>query len=265
MPELPEVETITRLLRSQISGKKILRIASIGKNNRFFRYFKNSKKLEELVRNRTIKTVDRIGKNIVFKLSGGVDLALHLMMTGKILFNPRGSRPHDRMRMDLSDNAHIIFNDIRKFGWCRAISPGQNLGKDALKIRLKDFSRIVASRKERIKNMLLDQGMIAGIGNIYSDEILWYAGVNPLRPASSLTDKEIAGIYRAMRRILLLAVKKGGSTMRDYQKPDGSKGGYYALRKVYRMTGTPCVQDGALIQRIIVGQRTAHFCPIHQI
>ena len=115
-----------------------------------------------------------------------------------------------------------------------------------------------------VKNGLMSQKVFAGIGNIYSDEILWHAGVRPQRRADTLDRREVKKLYDATRRVLALAIQKGGTSARDYRKPDGSEGGYYKIRKAYQRTGEKCARDGAIISRIMVGQRSAHFCPKHQ-
>ena len=138
------------------------------------------------------------------------------------------------------------------------------IGEDALATSFKKFKSLILARKKIIKNFLLDQRGIAGVGNIYADEILWQAGVHPLRKADSLDLGEIKKLYSAMRSILKLAIRKGGTTSRDYRKPDGSPGGYYSIRKAYQRAGKPCPRDSVKLQRIVVGGRPTHFCPRHQ-
>lgn len=274
MPELPEVETIVRHLRKEILGRRINDFKS--DTPRIFRDHKNFAEVRRRVLGRKIESLDRIGKNILFNLSGGVCLGVHLMMTGKLLLGPREKSKHDRFDIRLSGGGHLVFNDIRKFGRCRVFSGGRtstaqrfdlkefNVGYDALKINFPKFKNLIQPRKKLIKNFLLDQRAVAGIGNIYADEILWQAGIHPLRKTNSLNSKEIKKLYSAMFSILKLAIRKGGATSRDYRKPDGTKGGYYEIRKVYQRTGKPCSRDSVKLQKIVVGGRSTHFCPRHQ-
>lgn len=274
MPELPEVETIVRYLRPKIRGKRILGIWS--NTPRLFRQNVQLPVLNKLLLGRKIMDAVRLGKNLIFMLEGNYDLYLHLMMTGKLLWNPRNVRgPHIRFRMRLSGGGILVLHDIRKFGWIRLIrrsptSRGKsgfeklNLGPDALSLSFQKFRDVFKKRKGAIKPLLLNQSVISGIGNIYSDEILWYAGIYPKRKADSLGYREVKKLYSALRHILGLAIRKGGASARDYRKPDGSKGGYYEIRKAYQRTGERCSLEGAVIKRIKIGQRSAHFCPHHQ-
>ena len=112
--------------------------------------------------------------------------------------------------------------------------------------------------------LLLNQKIIAGIGNIYSDEILWHAGIRPTRKTDSLKKIEIKKLFSALKYVLRLAIRNEGTSMRDYRKPDGTKGGYYQIRKAYNRAGERCSRDGAIIRRIEIGGRSAYFCPRHQ-
>lgn len=263
MPELPEVETIVRYLRPKVRGKRILGIEVYGK--RVLRNHRNPEKFKRTVTGKKVETIGRIGKNIIFVLDDGTRLVFHLMMTGQLLLNPRQKAGHERLRMRLSGGNCLVFNDVRQFGWCRIIKlPQQLVGPDALSLNFKIFKSLIRPRRVMIKNLLLNQKFIAGIGNIYSDEILWHAGIKPMRKADSLTSGEIKKLYAAMRHVLNLAIRKEGTSARDYRKPDGSEGGYYEIRKVYQRAGDRCSRCGAIIKRIKVGSRSAHFCPKHQ-
>ncbi|MBI2122457.1 MAG: bifunctional DNA-formamidopyrimidine glycosylase/DNA-(apurinic or apyrimidinic site) lyase [Candidatus Sungbacteria bacterium] len=273
MPELPEVETIVRYLRPRICGRRILSMES--GTMRLFRgshhqRITNPKRIykhtKRTVIGKEIKNVKRFGKNIALVLSSGDNLLIHLMMTGQILLNPKDKKPHDRMEMRLSGGTRLIFNDTRKFGRVRLVKNPQSLvGSDPLRIRFNDFNKLVSSRTGALKSVLLNQQVLSGIGNIYADEALWSAGIHPLRKASDLSATELKGLYRACRSVLNTAIKKEGTTFRDYRKPDDSEGGYYAIRKVYQRTGERCSRDGAIIKRIVIGQRATHYCPKHQV
>ena len=281
MPELPEVETIVRYLKPKIRGKRILRLWS--NTSRLFRQGKNLNKISRLLKGRVILNTARTGKNIVLVLNNQYNLYIHLMMTGKLLWNyPRLNEKHIRFFMELSGPPRmgearstklggkntLALHDIRKFGWIRLIkkedSSDTRINKDALSIPFEDFKNVVHSRKTNIKNALLNQKVVQGIGNIYSDEILWYAGIKPLHPANTLNKAEIKRIYLCMKKVLKTAIRKGGTSMRDYRKPDGQEGGYYPIRKVYQREGKKCSRNGAIIKRIKIGGRSAHFCPKHQ-
>lgn len=263
MPELPEVETIVRHLRPKISGLKILGMDS--NTPRLFRDHKNFYEVRNAAIGKKIIEVERIGKNIILKLSSRKYLVLHLMMTGKLLLNPAGARAHDRLQISLSGKIKLVFNDIRKFGRCRVISSLADLGgPDALSLNPETFNFLFSGRITSVKNILLNQKLISGIGNIYADEILWQAGVHPARRVNLLTLKEIRNIFKATKTVLRTAIKKGGTSSRDYLKPDGTEGRYYKIRKVYQRTGEKCARDGAIIRRIKVAGRSTHFCPKHQ-
>lgn len=261
MPELPEVETIVRHLRPKIRGKRIVSIFS--NSPRTYRGHKSLAEIKSVVEGAEIKNIERYGKEIIFRLSNGSCLGIHLMMTGKILLNPEGKRPHDRMRVHLTGGTELVFNDIRKFGRCRVISAFPKSDSDALSITYFEFLRRI-KRKKPIKSILLDQNIIAGIGNIYADEILWYAGVDPRRAGTSLSLEEIKNIYSHTEKVLAVAIKKGGTSSRNYRKPDDSRGSYYDIRRAYQRTGEKCTADRGVIRRIVVGGRSTHYCPVHQ-
>lgn len=273
MPELPEVETIVRYLRPKIRGRRILDFESY--TPRLFRGV-SSGAVKKRISGKTIRDIGRCGKYIIFELSGGHNFYVHLMMTGKLLLNPQNTcEKHIRFWMKLSGGNILALHDIRKFGWIRLmrrrpISRGKpnpqtlRLGPDALSLSFQKFQEILKSRQGAIKPLLLNQSILSGIGNIYADEILWYAGIRPMRKAGSFSGKELQALYSAMSQVLRLAIKKGGTSSRDYRKPDGSEGGYYKLRKAYQRAGEKCSRCGGIIKRVIIGQRSAHFCPRHQ-
>lgn len=237
----------------------VQRLAGKANPKRIYEYAKKS------VKGRTIQDVMRYGKNIALNLSGGSHLLIHLMMTGRILLNPKEKKPHDRMDMRLSGGIRLVFNDTRKFGRVRLVKNPQNIvGPDPLRIQFDEFNELMSSRSGALKSVLLNQQVLSGIGNIYADETMWYAGIHPLRQVSDLNATELQKLHRACRRVLKTAIKKEGTTFRDYRKPDDSEGGYFAIRKVYQRTGEKCWRDGAIIKRIVVGQRATHYCPKHQ-
>lgn len=267
MPELPEVETIVRAVRPYAEGKKIHAIRS--DTPRLFRECQSFGAVKQEIEGKRILALGRIGKNIIFRLDGMYDLWLHLMMSGSLLVGREaGNEPYIRMEIELDNGKKILFRDIRKFGRVRLVkkdNADMQLGPDALEVSFPQFADIIQRKKKAIKTLLLDQSLVSGIGNIYADEILWYAGVLPSRNSRSLSAEEIKKIYKNIYAVLSAAVRAAGTSFRDYRKPDGSKGGYFALRKVYQRTGEACAKDGALIRRTIVTQRGTHFCPVHQL
>ncbi len=264
MPELPEVHTIVTLIRPRIKGKTIASMWS--DTPRLFRMGKGRADFEKRVIGKKITDVTRIGKNITVHLSDGSIFLIHLMMTGWLLMNPPESeRRHIRLRIQFTDGDTLALSDIRKFGMVRHHTPELKIGTDALSMPYAEFHAILKNRKTPMKSLLLNQSLIGGIGNIYSDEILWRAGVRPARKAASLKESEIKALFTAMKFVLNKAIKKEGTSSRDYRKPDGSEGGYYAVRTAYQRTGEQCGRkDGGIIKRIVIGQRSAHFCPVHQ-
>lgn len=228
----------------------------------------NFEQIIKRAKGKTIEKVDREGKNICLRLSGGETLAIHLMMSGKLLHLAveQPSEKHIHFWIKLSGGKYLALHDIRKFGWVRLLGKGNKftIGPDALAVPLSEFKEIIRKRKGVIKNILLNQKLISGIGNIYSDEILWHAEIHPLRRADSLTEKELKHIHTAVKKVLRLAIKKEGTSFSDYRKPDGSEGGYFRIRKVYAREGEKCSKDGTIMERLVISQRSACFCPKHQ-
>jgi formamidopyrimidine-DNA glycosylase len=246
MPELPEVETIKRQLAKELVGKKL------GKKK--------------------IISIDRRGKMIFFNFDDGSALVFHLKLTCQLILNQPPSR-FTRKVFNFDDGSILLFNDSRRFGWYKIVKNPvemkevKGLGPEPLNISQKDFCRLFKNRNKRkikIKTLLLSQKFIAGIGNIYADEILFAAGVSPLRPVSSLREQEIKNIYSQTQKILLKAIDKGGSSVENYLTAKGEKGKYSQLHKVYQKTGLPCWKCQAPIKRIVLGGRGTHFCPVCQ-
>lgn len=263
MPELPEVETIVRYLRPRLKRKRILGLEV--KATRVLRGSGGVGEIRKKIIDQKIMDLERMGKNILLKLENRNYLLFHLMLTGQLLWNPAGERKYDRLVLKLSGNNQLVFNDVRQFGRCGLVAPEKLLlGQDAFTVKFAEFKNLLAGKKGAVKSLLMNQQILAGIGNIYADEILWYAGIKPIRVAASLSTPELKKLYASIKKVLQLAIKKGGSSARDYLKPDGSRGGYYEVRKVYQREGEKCARDGAIIKRIKIGGRSGHFCPRHQ-
>lgn len=263
MPELPEVETIVNHLKQHVVGRKVVSLRS--NTPRLFRARKDFVKARNGVVGRKIEDVERVGKNIIFRLSGGGGFLIHLMMTGKLLLDPEEPRKHDRLIIHLSGSRKLVFNDIRKFGRFRLVGSEEKfVGADPLKIIPREFKKLLSGKGMRIKNFLMNQKFLAGIGNIYADEILWRAGISPPRTVDKISAAKIKKLYNSIRYVLKLAVRKGGTSSRDYLRPDGTKGGYYEIRKVYQRAGQKCSRDSGIIKRIKINGRSTHFCSKHQ-
>jgi formamidopyrimidine-DNA glycosylase len=290
MPELPEVQTTVNGLRRKILNKKILSVWSdwpkVAKSPLPFSAF------QKLIVGKKIKEIERRGKNIVFYLSGGVIMVAHQKMTGhfivgrfilqsgkmlaqdkKIFQDPYNKYIH--LLFKLSEKNDLALSDVRKFAHIFAGCDIQDifkksgvdkLGPDALEISLKDFTKIIQSKNKPIKVVLMDQELISGIGNIYGDEILWEAKINPFSRANKLSVIQIKNIFKAIHKILPYATKLGGTSTSDYRDTNGQKGKYDLHLKAYQQTGKKCPRkDGGVIQRKILNQRPAHFCPQCQL
>jgi formamidopyrimidine-DNA glycosylase len=268
MPELPEVETIVRRLRLTLIGQKIKAVQVL-----YPGILRCSQKVfvQSLTGN-IIREIRRKGKFILFELTSGRTLILHLKMTGQVLIEPP-SVPADR-------HTHVIFSffssdfqmryrDIRKFGFF-ALGQGNSstlnpylsrLGPDPFEITSHQFVKIILPRKRAVKSLLLDQSLISGLGNIYVDESLFQAKMHPLTRADSLSPVRIKSLHRIIKKILDRAVSWQGSTLRDYRRPDGISGGFQNYHQVYGRTGTPCPFCHTPIEKIRVAGRGTHFCP----
>ena len=301
MPELPEVETIVSGLKKKVlrrtfidvwaDFKKTIRLRSdFGgqvKKSDIFKVFKKH------VKGKKILDIRRRGKNIIFNLSGGLSLLIHQKLTGHLLYgnwNMKRGKWLVEGKGWLEDSVnrfiHLMFwldngrmlalSDLRKFAkvelWkkedLRTSEEMKSLGAEPLErsFTFEKFKNILTKQKGKIKQVLMNQKVIAGIGNIYSDEILWEAKIHPFKEINGLSTGEIRKIYGAIKKILNRAVELKGDSMRDYRLITGEKGGYQKFHKVYRQEGKPCKRlDGGVIKRVKIGGRSAHFCPICQI
>jgi formamidopyrimidine-DNA glycosylase len=239
MPELPEVETIRRQLSRKIVGKEL-----------------DGKKILKLRRRAKILIID---------FTDGSSLIFHLKMTGQLIFNGTPSA-HTRQVFCFKDGSKLIFNDARKFGWWKKVGSTlpieKKFGPEALKVGLKEFeSGLRRHPLSKIKALLMNQEFIAGIGNIYSDEILFASKIHPLRQARTLKPQEVKSIHRNISKILTEAIRHHGSSVASYVDACGRKGDYVECHKVYQREGEKCFRCGDLVKRIKMGGRSAHFCP----
>lgn len=215
--------------------------------------------------NKKIVGVRRRAKILIIDFNDGSSLLFHLKLTGQLIFNGEKG-PYTRQIFKFSDGTQLIFNDVRKFGWWKYIKSSKDIektfGPEALETSLNVFQDILQKRPNaKIKPLLMDQKFIAGIGNIYSDEILFAAKVQPLRRVKTLTSGEIKAIWSNIGKILKEAIKNRGTSERDYVDALGKKGDYLKYLKVYRKEGQKCPRCGGTVKRIKIGSRSAHFCP----
>lgn len=260
MPELPEVETIVRELKRKVSGEKLVKFQIFDK--RIGRFAAPSPL--------KVTAIDRHGKYIIFHTNRAGKILFHLRMSGRLLLKKRQSgmsslpEKYERARFYFASGLVLQFFDPRRFGtieWRKENLPeiGLNpLGKDFVAEKLKN---ILSSRSRAIKNLLLDQKIIGGLGNIYADESLWLAKIHPRRKSDSLSGAEALLLRSSIVKVLREAIKKGGFTLRDYRKTGGESGRYQLFRKVYGRAGEPCRRCGKKIAALKIGGRTAHFCP----
>jgi formamidopyrimidine-DNA glycosylase len=252
MPELPEVETTVRALRPHITGRTILEA-------RFFNPRVLGWKSEPDLAGRTIASVGRRGKYILLDLGGDV-LSIHLGMTGKLLVNAP-PETHTRAYFTLSD-ATLNFVDPRMFGRIE-MNPARiaKLGPEPLEVTFDEFRRRLKARRTRIKALLLDQGFLSGVGNIYADESLHRAGIHPCAIAARIGPDRARRLYKAIRLVLTEAILSGGSSVSDYVDAEGRKGWFQIRHRVYQRHGKKCRRCGAIIRRILIAQRGTHYCP----
>lgn len=266
MPELPEVETVARALRPRAVGRTI-----VGFETNWPKQITthDPESFAQAVRGQTIIAVQRRGKYLLLGLSGGWWLIVHLRMTGHLSVVSAES-PHsrfDHLWFDLDGGEQLRFRDIRKFGTVMLVAdPLQVVGKLGPEPFSAEFTpqllaERLAKRNAPIKAVLLDQTVVAGIGNIYADEALFGANIAPLRPASSLNEEEIGRLHHAILQVLQLGIDREGASITNYLKPDGEKGQMQDAVNVFRRTGAPCYVCGMPIVRIKVTQRSTHFCP----
>lgn len=285
VPELPEVETIRRGLEAKILGATITGVESDWpKTVRE----PNFLQLASEIRGQKILAVTRRGKLMLLTLSSGQTLVVHLRMTGHLIVSEHAKIKDGKwlvrdLDSPLNDPAnqfiHLILtlngdrvvalSDLRKFANVRLVGPERlneilsELGPEPLSddFTLERLAERLEGRKTAIKKLLMDQKLVAGVGNIYADEILFQAGVRPTRSASDLKKKELKAIYLALREVLAKAIAFRGTSVSDFRDADGRKGDYQNIRWVYFRHGEPCLKCGTTIEKIKVGNRGTHFCP----
>ncbi|MCX6702042.1 MAG: DNA-formamidopyrimidine glycosylase [Candidatus Zambryskibacteria bacterium] len=298
MPELPEVTTTVNGLNEVLPELTVRDVWSdyylrtknkrkdTIKNKKYFKYFK-----KEIVGEK-VKNAERRGKNVLIHLTHNKTILIHMKMTGHLLYgkytlkNKKWKSKEKflsdsfnefiRLIFTLSNGKHLAFSDMRKFAKVILFETSNKdnvidliqLGPEPIPdLSLQLFKKQLLKKPNgKIKSVLMDQTIIAGIGNIYSDEILWASGIHPERKISSLKNKEIENIWKATKKILISSIKIGGDSMSDYRNIYGKKGNFQNLHKVYRRTKEKCLRKNCpgIITRKIIGGRSSHFCNVHQ-
>ena len=270
MPELPEVENIVRGLLPLLVGRTIV---SAEVNWARTVACPAADQFAAQVAGRSVESIARRGKYVVIQLDTGW-LLFHLKMSGRLRWGAAGEAagPYTRMALQLDDGHQLRFDDPRKFGRAYLVDDPahvtEGLGPEPLdaEFGLEDLRQRLSRRSGRLKPVLVNQEFVAGIGNIYADEILFWARLHPLRHADTLRDDELARLFVALRRVLERAIVGHGTTLDDggYVDSQGESGQYQDEIAVYGRAGKPCRCCGAPIERIVIGQRSAHFCPVCQ-
>ena len=288
MPELPEVETVRRGLSQLIIGRKIQQVVHDTEKS-----FPNaSTDVQEFLIGSTVREVRRRAKVLLIDLSTEYSLVIHLKMTGQMVFvgkerfgagHPNESLVRElpdrstRVTFDFADGAKLFFNDQRKFGWVRLmptievpnINFMQKVGPEPLEAEFTWWQfaeRFKRRAKTSIKAALLDQTVVAGVGNIYADESLWGAKIHPKRLVGSITDDEFKTLHHELRAVMNLAIEKGGSTDKNYVNAEGKRGSYMDFARVFRREGQTCPRhpDVEIIKFKAAGRGT-HICPVCQV
>jgi len=283
MPELPEVETIVLDLRKKVLNRTFIDVWTDFKN-----LIKKPKSFEEFrkeIKGEKIKNIRRRGKNILFGLSGGKTLLIHQKLTGHLLLGYwaldngywKPKRPglleekintYIHLLFTLDNGQQLALSDLRKFAKVELLDRKELkkefsfFGPEPLE---KSFTfekfKAVLPKKGKIKQVLMNQKIIAGIGNIYSDEILWRAKIHPLNDVSKLSGEKLKKIYQVMKEILPKAIELGGESISDFRRISGGKGRFDLLRRVYRREREKCSRCGTIIKRVKLAGRSAYFCP----
>lgn len=287
MPELPEVETVRRGLAGLIVGQTIATVTYDTPKS-----FPNAEHdVREFLIGASITNVRRRAKVLLIDLSTSYTLVVHLKMTGQLVYRGKAvfgaGHPSDsligelpdrstRVIVAFTDNSHLFFNDQRKFGWMKLLPTLEvpnidfmkKVGPEPLEA---DFTadefreRFMRRARTSIKAALLDQTVIAGVGNIYADESLWGAKIHPLRRVGTIAISEYDRLYEQLRLVMNIAIEKGGSTDKNYVNAEGKRGSYMDFARVFRREGQPCPRCGTTIVKFKAAGRGTHICPHCQV
>jgi formamidopyrimidine-DNA glycosylase len=283
VPELPEVEVTRVRIEPQLVGRRIRAVRTTADS---YLFLTPPAELRRGLRGRTPTALQRHGKYLIAELDDRRRLVIHLGMTGQLFSEaassvrllaastrqalaPEDAHTHFRLAFD-DDGPAVYFRDVRKFGKLLLLEPDERhprlerLGPDALEARGEWIFRASRKRRVPIKQLLLDQSLIAGVGNIYADEALFLSGVRPGRRAERVTRRECDLLAETVGRVLRRSIETGGSSIRDYVAPDGSDGSYQFERHVYARAGEPCYLCGSAVRKRVIAQRGTHYCPTCQ-
>lgn len=303
MPELPEVETVKRQLQKSLIGRRIkavlvytdkmIKVGAGRISNIKIGHSAASKKFISLLRGKEILSLDRRAKFLLIRLSGGLNLMIHLRMSGQLIFVAQQNQKlplklslartaiaqtlptkHSHVQFDFSGNkgssaGTLFYNDTRQFGHIRLVTDAEldevwvdhNLGPEPLTLTLEEFQKIVTAHgKKRAKDFLLDQQVIAGIGNIYADESLFLSKIHPLRKVGTLKPIQIKELLNAVQGVLRAAIRSGGSSIEYFLMTNGSAGRFSDRHLVYGKSGKKCPRCGQFLKSRKIGSRTAVFC-----
>ncbi len=271
MPELPEVETVRTSLEPRLVGRRFDDVEIL--DSRLTRPINPAEVAAELTGER-VAAVDRRGKYLIVRFESGLVLLIHLRMTGSLAHSRNGAlasaNSHVRAVVRLDDGSDVAYRDVRRFGTWLVLRADELDSYLAARLGLEPLERGFSAsklaerlegRRAPIKAALLDQRNLAGVGNIYADEALWRARIDPRRSAGELDVPEIRALHRGIRRSLEAGIARQGATLRDYRTPDGAAGGMQHEFKVYGRGGEPCPRCGAPIEKTRVGGRGTWFCP----
>ena len=273
MPEMPEVETVRRTLLPLIKGKTIKEVTVW--------YPKiitgDAKEFAKQLTGKKIENIDRYAKYLLIRLSDNLTIVSHLRMEGKyrlVKINTKKDK-HDHVQIVFKDNSALRYNDVRKFGRMQLIKTGSEREKTGIgKLGVEPNSAAftvsylqngLARKKKNIKNTLLDQSIVAGLGNIYVDEVLWETKIHPLSQANAIPAEKIAQLHDNINSLIELAIAERGTTVHTYLDANGKTGGFQKMLQVYGHKGEPCVRCGTPLEKIKVNGRGTTFCPKCQV
>jgi len=287
VPELPEVEVTRRRIEPCLVGRRIRSIRTTADS---YLFITPPDTLRKKLRGRMPTALQRLGKYLIAELDDRRRFVIHLGMTGQLFSETASSvrllaastrlalapeeqavfQPDEHTHLQLAfddDGPRVYYRDVRKFGKLMLLDPDERhprlerLGPDALEARGEWLFRASRKRRVPIKQLLLDQSLLAGVGNIYADEALFLSGVRPGRRAERVTRRECDLLAETVGRVLRRSIETGGSSIRDYVAPDGSDGGYQFERHVYARAGEPCFVCGSAVRKRVIAQRGTHYCP----
>ncbi|NTU79891.1 MAG: bifunctional DNA-formamidopyrimidine glycosylase/DNA-(apurinic or apyrimidinic site) lyase [Chloroflexales bacterium] len=269
MPELPEVETAARSLEPQVAGRTIVAVERLDWERMLETH--TAAAFRAQIAARRILRARRRAKWVLLDLDDGWTLAIHLRMSGNLTVHGPAdlARPHVHLILALDDGRRIFFDDERKFGRVRLLDSAGMAALDAAHgpeplddaFSAAGLARILAGRRTKIKPLLLDQRLIAGMGNIYASEALWLARIHPLLPAAAIDAAGAADLHAAIREVLAQAIAHEGSSLRNYRNSYGQRGQNQEHFLVYDRAGAPCRRCATTLERIVVAQRSTFFCP----